>query len=294
MHRYVYPALYFVVTILIGVQSDFAVGQDKHCLWQIKTSSGTVYLLGSIHLMKEEHYPLKPALENAFKRADHIVTEVDVDSLSMPHIAQSIAMLGLFTDGSQLSDKIKDKTFGAVKQTAEELGFNPAMLNQFRPWFVALTLATLKLQKLGFRPEYGIDRHFYSQAKQNNKARYALETVAFQTSLLSTMSENMQEEMLMQTLTDLKTVDTYFNDLYTAWRNGDTAGLNRLLSDNYEDYPDIYRYMITDRNRDWVPQIEKYIRSGENYMVIVGAGHLVGKDSVVELLRARGHKVEQL
>jgi len=270
------------------------LAQDKHCLWQIKTSSNTIYILGSIHLMKENHYPLAPALEDAFIGVDHIVTEVDIDSLAMPGIAQTIAMMGLYTDGSTLSDKISDKAHGIVKQAAEELGFSPAMLNHFRPWFVALTLTTLKLQKLGFRPEYGIDRYFHSKAKIKNKGRHALETIQFQTALLSKMSESMQEEMLVQTLTDLKTEDTYFDDLYQGWLKGNTTKMDALLSDNYKDFPAIYKYMIVDRNKDWVPKIEQFMGSNDNYLVIVGAGHLVGKDSVIDLLRSRGYNVEQL
>ena len=293
MPRFLSYPLVFLLTLEVLGFSDVARAQDRHCLWQIKTPTNTVFLLGSIHLMKEAHYPLSPALDAAFEQTDHIVTEVDVDSLSMPAISQTIAMIGLYTDGSQLSDKLSGKTYGIVKQTADELGFNPAMLNQFRPWFVALTLATLKLQKLGFRSEFGIDRYFHEKAKTARKGRHALETIHFQTELLSKMSETMQEEMLLQTLIDLKTVDTYFEDLYQAWLVGDTVKMDSLLSDNYEDYPDIYAHMIADRNKDWVPKIEQFMKSDENYLVIVGAGHLVGKDSVVELLRARGYKVEQ-
>ncbi len=294
MFRFVPSIVVFLLTLEALTLPGVSQAQDKHCLWQIKTSSNTVFILGSIHLMKEDHYPLNPALEAAFDRVDHIVTEVDIDSLAMPDVAQTIAMKGLYVDGSKLSDVLSDKAYNVVKQTAEELGFNPAILNQFRPWFVALTLATLKLQKLGFRPEFGIDKYFHSKAKTKHKGLHALETIQFQTALLSKMSETMQEEMLLQTLTDLKTVDVYFDDLYQGWLTGNTKKMDALLSDNYQDFPAIYKYMIVDRNKDWVPKIERFLKSNENYLVIVGAGHLVGKDSVVDLLRARGHVVEQL
>jgi len=289
-----YRMVSFLLAFFALTLSDVCLAQDKHCLWQIKTASNTVFILGSIHLMKPEHYPLDPALKAAFEQVDHIVTEVDIDSLAMPDVAQNIARTGLYMDGSRLSDKLSEKTYGVVKQTAEELGFNPAMLNQFRPWFAALTLATLKLQKLGFQPQFGIDKYFHTKAKTKNKDRHALETIHFQTSLLSKMSETMQEDMLLQTLIDLKTVDTYFDDLYQAWLTGDMQKLDAMLSDNYEDYPNIYKYMIVDRNKDWVPKIQQFMRSNENYLVIVGTGHLVGKESVVDLLRAKGYQVEQL
>ena len=294
MFRMVPLLLAFLFTLEALTLPEACLAQDKHCLWQIKTASNTVFLLGSIHLMKPEYYPLDPALEAAFEQADHIVTEIDIDSLAMPDVAQNIARTGLYMDGASLSDKLSEKTYGVVKQTAEELGFNPAMLNQFRPWYVALTLATLKLQKLGFQPQFGIDKYLHTKAKTKNKDRHALETIHFQTSLLSKMSETMQEDMLLQTLIDLKTVDTYFDDLYQAWLTGDMQKLDGLLSDSYEDYPSIYKYMIVDRNKDWVPKIQQFMRSNEHYLVIVGAGHLVGKESVVDLLRAKGYRVKQL
>ena len=123
---------------------------------------------------------------------------------------------------------------------------------------------------------------------------HALETSSFQINLLSSLSEQDQELMLLQTLKELEVTEKLFDEMYTTWRDGDTDGLATLLSESFREYPAVYEKLIVARNRNWVPRIESYLKQEGNYVVVVGAGHLVGEDSVVQMLTSKGYGVDQL
>jgi uncharacterized protein YbaP (TraB family) len=282
------------VVLSILLAPALAGAQDKHCLWKVVSPVNTVYLLGSIHLMKPEHYPLDPALDAAYAQSRHVVTEVDLDSLRLKEVLQTVTAAGMYTDGTSLPEHISSETYGMIRKTAEKLGFNPQVLHLFRPWLTSVTLVTLHLQTLGFSPDYGIDQYFYRKAKADNKGRSALETIGFQTDLLASMPDTMQEDMLRQTMEDMDLIAQLFDDVYTAWKTGDGEGMDRLLSESYAEYPEIYERLFLARNRAWVPRIEQYLGKSEPCLIIVGAGHLIGEEGVVALLRARGYRVEQL
>ncbi|MBM3263032.1 MAG: TraB/GumN family protein [candidate division Zixibacteria bacterium] len=267
--------------------------QDRHTLWKVESKTAVVYLMGSIHAMKPEHYPLPQALETAFDRSVFIVTEVDVDSLGLREVIQGLAIRGLYTDGTTLSAHVTPEVSALVKRMAESIGLNPQMLQPFRPWLTALTLTSLYLQKKGFTAENGLDRYFYQKAKTHAKPRRALETIGFQTEMLAGMPDEMQMRLLEQTLKDYERADIFLENVFQSWKTGDTAKMDSLLTEDASDFPEIHHRMFSDRNLSWIPHIENYLSGTETGLVIVGAGHLVGRDGVVELLRRKGYDVEQ-
>ena len=115
----------------------------------------------------------------------------------------------------------------------------------------------------------------------------------FQINLITGFSKEDGEDLLKSTLQDMKTLKSELNELLKAWETGDGAKLEKLLNDSMKDSPPIYKRMVTDRNRNWLPKIESLARGNKNAIVIVGAAHLVGKDGVVEMLKAKGWKVTQ-
>jgi uncharacterized protein YbaP (TraB family) len=154
-------------------------------------------------------------------------------------------------------------------------------------------LTTLELQRLGFDPLYGIDLHFYTKAKADEKELAYLESVEYQLNLLGKMSAPDQKAFLNQTLKDLGILGQLTDDMTTAWQNGAADDLYELLFKSFEDHPGIEDRLLTRRNKAWLPQIEKMLKEPKITMVIVGAGHLIGPDGLVELLKQKGYKVKQ-
>ena len=157
----------------------------------------------------------------------------------------------------------------------------------------AMTLEVLELQKLGVDPEHGLDKHFFDRARKDGKQIVPLETVDFQLDLITGFSKEDGESVMKATLKDLDNETKEYGVMVTAWQTGDTARLEKFLNEAMQDAPAIYKRLLTDRSQSWVPKIEGLSRSGTNAIVIVGAGHLVGKDGVVELLKKKGLKVTQ-
>jgi uncharacterized protein YbaP (TraB family) len=159
---------------------------------------------------------------------------------------------------------------------------------------VALTMTALQLQKLGFDPNYGVDRYLAERAAKSGKTMVGLETVAFQIGLIDQLPERDQESMLRQSLKEMDLLDRGLDQIVRTWSTGDVTALEGLLLSGMREYPAVHRTIIVDRNRRWLPRIEKMIEQGESALIAVGAAHLVGKDGVIELLRARGYTVEQM
>ena len=100
--------------------------------------------------------------------------------------------------------------------------------------------------------------------------------------------------MLEQTLAELDEAETALSQMVAAWRNGELEDLSAELLDDFDEFPGLYDTLVTKRNNAWVPALERMLADGRRHLVVVGALHLVGNDSVIELLDERGHEVERV
>lgn len=264
----------------------------QHPLWKVSKDGNTIYLMGSVHLLKPDAYPLDPVMYDAFEASDRVVFELDFDSLQakMPMMMQR----GVYQDGQTLKEALSDETYAMLQAQMDSLGVNMAMLQQMKPWMVAMSLPTLVLQKEGYSAESGIEMHFYQKAQAAGKDVSGLETFEEQIGLLEFISSGDPDAFMKMTLEQMDDVSAMMERITTHWKAGDVDELAALLNEGFEGYPDMQDAMLADRNRNWIPQIEALISENSNAIVIVGAGHLAGEDSVVDLLRDKGYTVEQL
>lgn len=280
--------------VLGAEQSPATTTKSRHSLWRIEDKGNTVYLLGSVHFLRETNYPLAGVIEAAFDSSKVVAFETDMKKLESIEMQQKILGKAMLPADQSMKDQVSVETYSSLSNYLDEAGMPSMVFDRLKPGLVALTLAVLELQKLGFDPEYGIDKHFQKRAEKAGKKFVALETVEFQVDLVTNFEKAEAEDLLKSTLKDLKRSRSIFDDLTKAWEKGDSDNLESLLNESMREVPALYKRMVTDRNKSWVPRIEDLIRGKETAIVIVGAGHLAGKESVVDLLRAKGYKVEQL
>lgn len=266
---------------------------EKHCLWRVQGPEATVYLLGSVHCLQKTNYPLAGVMETAFDKAKVVAFEADVSEMEKPETQTKLLGKVMLPPGATLSSKLSKETYAAFSNHLETAGLPAALFEQFKPGMAAITLTILELQKMGFDAELGLDRHFHNLARKGDKEVMALETVDFQIDLISGFTDEEGEKLVTSTLKDLADLKTFFRDIIRAWETGNNDELAKLLNKAMKESPALYKRMITDRNEAWVPKIEQLIRGKKNALVVVGAGHLVGEKSVVDLLRKKGHKVIQ-
>ncbi len=265
----------------------------RHSLWKVQSGTHVVYLVGSVHLLKAANYPLSPAIEKAFSESRRLVLELKLDEVNPQAVQEAMLAKGRLEPGTTLKGIVSPETYGLLQRRAKEIGIPVQALDPFKPWVVALTLTTLKLQKLGYDPQHGIDQYFTRKAKQEGKEISGLETFEFQIDLFDHLSLSEQEALLLETMNELDVMENEFNNLVEAWVQGDTSALEKILLASFREYPEIYQRMVVDRNRGWMGEIGKILMRNEIAIVVVGAGHLVGREGLVELLRAKGYEVEQ-
>lgn len=281
----------------LGVIASLATGagsaaEPHHTLWSVKGKTNTVYLLGSVHfLSKSERLPA--AMDAAYQDAERVVMEIDMDDLDPMATQQTTMELGLLPEGKSLESELGVQTYEKIAGHAKDMGLDPALLNRFRPWLAALTLVQLQLMKMGLDPNSGIEQRLTSRATADGKEITGLETLQQQLGMLANLSPTLQREFLLYSVEDAERAAKEIDSLIAAWRVGDIDALAQLLQEGFDKYPDIYRPLTVDRNRSWIPDIEKMLRASDDYLVVVGALHLVGKDSVVELLEDKGYTVLQ-
>src|SRR4051794_10273287 len=275
------------------VAGHAAPAAARDFLWKVSGTVGSAYLVGSVHLLTKDFYPLSPALEEAFKGSDLLVEEADLGEMLAPAVQSKMLARGMLPPNTSLDSVVSPATFALVASRAKELGLPLEPLKRFKPWSLALLLSSLEWQKAGFDGELGLDRHFYDQARAQQKRIQGLETPEYQISRLDGLAMDQQERLLGETLKDLDHELANLTTLVQAWKNGDTAAVERAVLRGGKGEPVLYGRLLVERNRNWMPEIEKLLSRPRPAFVVVGAAHLVGPDGLIAQLAAKGYRVEQ-
>ena len=268
--------------------------QAKTFAWKATGKGGTIYLMGSIHMMSESFYPLNPALEAAFKDSDLLVEEVDMAEMLDPMAQMSMLTRGMLPSNQSLDKLLSPATLALVKKATGDMGDAGGPLMRFKPWMLAIALQGMELAKAGFNPALGLDQHFYDEAQAAAMKAQGLETVEYQISRFDEMTMEQQDRMLAETLKELATETATVGKLGDAWKSGDVAAIERLALADLKSDPEMYQRLLVERNRNWLPKIEALFARRGRALVVVGAAHLVGPDGLIAMLKAKGYTVEQL
>lgn len=261
-------------------------------LWQVQGEK-PLYLLGSIHLAEPSLYPLDPALQRAFEASDVLVVEADVTGLAEERVARLFMERGMLPTGESLEQNLSDKTLERLKARGVDLG----ALGFMQPWALALVLQSSELARLGYGPELGVDVHFLGLAHKRGMEIEELEGMEAQFDLFADMDQREAEAFLSQTLDELDAIGSLGQEIVDAWRTGDARALEQAIFSGLGDGPlarRIHERIFFERNRAMAAKIERYLEDGRAAFVIVGAGHVVGEQGLVALLKQRGYSLTQL
>jgi uncharacterized protein YbaP (TraB family) len=262
--------------------------------WKVTGHGGSLYLVGSVHLLTADFYPLPPALEAAYADSDQLVEEVNIGDMLAPQAQLSLLTQGILPANQSLPDVVSAETVELVKKRAAAVGLPYAPLARMKPWFLSLTLTALEWTKAGFDENLGLDMHFYQQATADGKPVQGLETIAYQVSRFDGMSPKEQEALLTSSLEEMDDQIENITALTGAWKQGNAREVERLVLADVQSDPALYDRLLVERNRNWLPQIEALFARPGHALVVVGAAHLVGPDGLLKMLEARGYTIEQL
>jgi uncharacterized protein len=259
-----------------------------HALWELHGKHNTVYILGSIHVLRPSDYPLAPALLNAYRNAKSIFMEVNLAEIDSQRMQTELLASARLPEGQTLLSIMGERRYKRAQTLAQEVGVDLGIFDAFAPWFAAEAISQLQLQQLGFQPKSGVEMFFLERARSDGKSVAGLETVHDQIALFDALSMDQQADYLVSSLEEAHDLPKEVDAMVHAWVGGDTQWFADQLKSEIGRDPSLYQSVLVARNRKWVPKIEALLNDDRNYLVIVGTGHLVGQDSVIELLKKDG------
>ena len=291
-HRYAVLMLMIVLAAMsLAAQSPAGESDEKTFMWRVERGETTLYLLGSVHALKEDAYPLPPVIDAAFDEVEVLVFEIDLGDMTAAAIKMMAA--GSLEKGQTLEQVVGPQTWSEFEALISDSGINASLFNGMKPWMAALTVTAFELTKHGYLSTAGLDSHLSLRAEETGKEKLALETAEFQVSLFAELTPEESMAFFHYTLTDLEAIIPEMDTLYVDWRAGNVEPVEEMLLDGFDEFPEVFKRMVTERNRAWLPQIEELLAGDRDAMVVVGSMHLVGEGGIVNLLREKGFTVEQ-
>lgn len=264
-----------------------AAAQTTPLLWRVDDADSRVWLLGSVHALTVADSVLHPATEAAYAAAQ--VVAFEVDPATMAAEAQRL-FPRVAADGRPLREVLPERVYAALGARLATLGMAPADVDGLRPWVIAMMLAEAATAGTGLSAAWGVDLRLHARTRADGKETAALETVADQFAALAAGSDAEHVAALAEALDGYDRLAAEAHALVDAWRAGDAGALVRAVKGR--EGASALKRVLTRRNRAWVAPVEALLaREGADVLVVVGAAHLVGPDSLVALLAARGHDV---
>jgi len=282
--------------VVLAVPGYGTVEQGKTFLFELDYRGTASYILGSVHMLKKEHYPLPAVITDAFQQSEVLGVEVDMLNIDQFELQSKMMKIGRFEEPATLKDHIPEDLYDQTRTLLDEFGLAMDFFNQFKPWFVAVSLQGFQLVKLGFNPQLGVDMVFLKRARERDMPVVELEGPMFQVNLLDGFTEEEQLDFLKSTVLEAEKMPVIIDEIITAWQHGDTRALQDLFTQGYEEVEGgdrLKEKFIDDRNRRMTEKILAWIQDGRSYFIVVGAGHLVGEEGIIRLLSDAGHPCAQ-
>ncbi len=284
----------FYCVLLVSVLTCNGLARADSSVWEVKADSNTVYLGGTVHFLRLSDYPLPEEYEQAYQASSEIYFETDINSMNDPAVQVQMLQQLSYADERTLKTVLNAEVYNALSEYTEQVGMPLMLMEKFKPGMVVMSLQVLEFQRIGFTPQ-GVDAYFNTRAIEDAKSLGQLETVEKQLGFLASMGEGNESEFILLSLKDIARIEEVMEDVISAWREGDADRLaDMIVTEMRNEWPELYDSLLRQRNLDWIPQIEQMLEDGDTELVLVGAGHLVGPDGLLELLRKRGYQVKQL
>lgn len=280
-------------SLAFGQSIPSAASTDRGLFWKVEKEGRTSYLLGTVHAWKREWLPLNPTIEKAFTDSKTLAVELDAAKMDMASAVQRMMLGGNETLEARLGKSLYEQTTAE----AAKLQVPEAAIAKVKPWGAMLVLAATKLQELGFSPDAGIDNYLIQKANAGGKRVIELESGEQQLAMMDGLSARLQNAMLSDFLANMERTPQVIGDIVSAWKKGDADAAFKLNQKGFNDaeakreFDDKFLYQ---RDVAMTRKIEELLRQPGPHFIAVGSLHLVGPKSIVEQLKAKGFRVEQI
>ncbi|GIK50525.1 MAG: TraB/GumN family protein [Hyphomonadaceae bacterium] len=264
-------------------------------LFVARDADSTMYLFGTLHIRRPGAPWGGARAQAGLAEAEEVWTEMPISPETDQQAQRLAIQYGAAEPGRPLSSYFSAEENARIAEAAQRLGLQAQALEPMKPWLAGLTLSIMPMLQAGYDPQQGADRLIDAYADEHGKIQRAFETAEQQIRMLAGFSEEVQREMVLQTLDEVEAGGALMDAMAAAWETGDLATLERLVvSDMKAEYPDFYRGLLADRNDAWVEVLDRELQGAGVDFVAVGAAHMLGEDGVIAQLRALGYSVERV
>jgi uncharacterized protein YbaP (TraB family) len=278
-----------LITLATFMTCQTAIADSS--VWKVEKDGKHLYLGGTIHVLSKEDYPFPKEFDQAYKKSEVIYFETDIKKMTDPEVANALMSKLMAKEGEKITESLKPETIEALEAFLEKRNIPLAMMDQFNISGVYLVLFSMELANMGMT-NAGVDEHYDTKARKDNKTLGKMETIEQQMSFFSKIGLGNEDQLIMYTLRDLEEMPKLMAQMKQTWRSGDRAKYRELMLDPFiKDYPQTYKALLVERNNNWMPKIEALFDTPEIELVLVGALHMIGKDGLLQQLEGKGYTV---
>lgn len=263
-------------------------------VWKVSKGEDYLYLGGTAYLLPESAFPLPMEFEFAYQQTDKLILETTFPDQADKQFQQSMLAAFRYQDSTTLEQLLSKEVYQGLSQYFAGFGIPIEQLRAFRPGFIMAQLTVLAAVQANMAG-MGVDHYFAAKAKKEGRATAYLETLELQLQLLAGLGEGYEDDFLRYQLEQSKQFAELYEKMLSAWRSGDLDTLNKLVIEPVKAAdPQTYKTLYVQRNQNWLPKIEQLFGNEYHELVLVGAGHLAGEDSLLVLLAQAGYQLEQI
>lgn len=282
----------FLASLLVLTTFGIAA-QAQSSVWKVTGEESTLYLGGSIHLLRESDYPLPEEYDYAYSQSQTLVLETDIKKLEDPSSLKAMMTKAMYQDERTLQSVLSEKVYKKLSEEAAALELPIANMAKMKPSIVITTFTMMKMLKMGISAD-GVDKHYYNKAELDQKSLGFLESVETQLDAITSMGEGNEDEYVLYSIRDFKRIEKELTEMIAMWRSGNDKKSMEQLKEMKKDYDSMYDDLLTNRNNAWMPQLVEFLKNDEVEFVVVGLLHMYGEDGLLEQLRSKGYTVEQV
>lgn len=256
-------------------------------LWEVKDADTTVYLFGTVHVLKPGIDWFKGGIRRAFDQSDELVLEI-IEPDDPREMASIMSTKAIVQDGTMLSQRLEPSARGKYQAAMEANGLPWQAFEIFNPWMAGLALSVAPLEKLGYKADQGAEKTLTAAAKVSGKTIGALETPEQQIGYFAVLPMAQQVAFLTATVEGLGDMEAQFASLIRHWQAGEPDKLAEEMNESLEATPELAQVLLFQRNASWAQWIKTRMERPGTVFIAVGAGHLAGRNSVQDQLKALG------
>lgn len=263
-------------------------------MWKLADEDTTIYLLGTFHLLPADHEWRDARIDDAIAASSELVLETNIDPANPMAIAPIVQELGLTPGQTPILERVPEDKRDALTAAIKETGMPAQVFDMMDSWFAGFTLVGVQIQKLGLTAEAGVEHDLRTTFVEAGKPIGELETPREQLSYLDTLSQGAQDAFLVEALEDPSEMKAMLDKMLVAWTTGDVDTIAETFNEDYENSDELMQAMLYRRNAKWVEKLDARLDEPGTILVAVGAGHLAGEDSVIDMLEEKGLTVTRI